>query len=466
MKFSLSQLWQPSGTIGRGPYLAAGLFLFGVKHNLDRCLATFVFGQPWGLFNYWVPAGALNIRHLPHDQIAFLGAMLILSLPFIWSGVCLTLARLRDTRLPLWLVFGFFLPFVNLLFFLLLSVLPGVTAGVLPMGKRASWLDRIVPNSPGGSAAAGIGITLVLGGIMTGLSVNFFKNYGWGLFVAIPFCMGMISVLVYGFHFPRTLGACITVSIESVALFGFGLIVLAYEGVICVLMAAPIALVLGLIGGVMGWAIQRMPESRLETPRVLSLMLFAVPVMMGVEKADQLEPPVFEVKTAIVIDAPPECVWKHVVSFTELPPPTEWAFRAGIAYPTRAEIRGFGAGAVRHCRFSTGCFVEPIEVWDEPRLLRFSVSSNPPPMREWTFYSDVHPPHLDGYLVSRRGQFLLTRLPDGRTHLEGTTWYQHGLWPTDYWRVWSDEIIHTIHTRVLRHIKKLSEEDEMAHHQS
>ena len=31
------------------------------------------------------------------------------------------------------------------------------------------------------------------------------------------------------------------------------------------------------------------------------------------------------------------------------------------------------------------------------------------------------------------------------------------LWPSDYWRVWSDHIIHTIHLRVLNHVKQLSE---------
>ena len=116
-------------------------------------------------------------------------------------------------------------------------------------------------------------------------------------------------------------------------------------------------------------------------------------------------------------------------------------------------IRGEGGGAERQCVFSTGSFVEPIEVWDEPRLLKFSVTANPPPMEEWTPYRAVHPPHLDNFLVSNGGQFLLSALPGGRTRLEGTTWYRHGMWPATYWRLWSDEIIHRIHWRVLRHIK-------------
>jgi hypothetical protein len=141
------------------------------------------------------------------------------------------------------------------------------------------------------------------------------------------------------------------------------------------------------------------------------------------------------------------------VAFSQIPPPTEWMFRAGIAYPIRAEMIGTGAGAERHCVFSTGAFVEPIQVWDEPRLLKFSVTSNPAPMEEWTPYSHIEPAHLQGFLVSEGGQFLLTPLPNGGTRLEGTTWYHHGLWPSTYWRVWSDAIIHRIHLRVLQHIR-------------
>ena len=45
------------------------------------------------------------------------------------------------------------------------------------------------------------------------------------------------------------------------------------------------------------------------------------------------------------------------------------------------EIEGEGVGAVRHCVFSTGAFVEPITIWNEPRHLRFDVTAMPEPMR-------------------------------------------------------------------------------------
>jgi hypothetical protein len=31
------------------------------------------------------------------------------------------------------------------------------------------------------------------------------------------------------------------------------------------------------------------------------------------------------------------------------------------------------------------------------------------------------------------------------------------MWPARYWRAWSDGIIHTIHRRVLEHVKRRSE---------
>jgi hypothetical protein len=179
--------------------------------------------------------------------------------------------------------------------------------------------------------------------------------------------------------------------------------------------------------------------------------------MLASERIHRSPTPLLKVVTSIEVNAPATTVWKYVVEFSELPPPRELLFKTGVAYPVRAEIQGAGAGAVRKCMFSTGPFVEPIEVWDEPRLLKFSVTSNPAPLEEWTPYHAIHPAHLNGFLVSEQGQFHLTPLANGGTLLEGTTWYRHGLWPAAYWQIWSDQIIHAIHRRVLAHVKKLAE---------
>ena len=463
MRVHFSDLWRWDGTVDRGPYALIGLLGFAIKHNIDRFVATLVFNRKWGLFNYWIPpTTAAHITSLPKADALMLATMLAVALPFIWTGVVLTLRRLRAIELSPWLVVFFFLPVVNLVFFLLLSLVPSKQGeeghDSRPGGKLGSALDRLIPDSPLGSAAMAVLLTLPfeLGAIA--LCVRGLGTYGWSLFVALPFCHGLAAVLLYGYHRPRSYATCIGVAVTSIIFLGVAMFGFAIEGVICLVMAWPIASVLACMGGSVGYVIQRRPWSHGEAPAMLMLLILFVPVLMGAEYENPPETPLLEVQSSIVINAPPEQVWQHVVSFAELPPPDEWVFHVGVAYPIRARIAGTGPGAIRTCVFSTGAFVEPIQVWDEPRLLRFGVTSNPAPMQEWTIYSDVHPRHLNGFLVSRQGQFLLTPLPGGRTLLEGTTWYEHHLWPASYWQFWSDAIIHRIHLRVLNHIKRLAEE--------
>jgi uncharacterized membrane protein YhaH (DUF805 family) len=452
--------WRWDGRVDRTKYAVVGVVVVAVKHNLDRLVAL-GFHRPWGFLSYWEPlAWATRINALAHADAIFVGTMVAISLPFIWLGVAMTVKRLRDAGQPVWLVGLFFVPGVNLLLFLLLCLMPSreeaerAEARPWPGSRK---LDRVIPRSRIGSAALAIAVTALLGLPLVLLGTAALRGYGWGVFVALPFCLGLFSVLLYTYHEPRGFGSCIGVATLSVGLLGAALLAIAVEGLICLMMAAPIALVLALIGGALGYSIQRRHWNRASAPAMLSVVLLFAPAFMGLERAARLDAPLLEVRTAIEVNAPPEIVWKQVVAFSEIPAPKELLFRAGIAYPIRAEMVGQGVGAERHCIFSTGAFVEPIEVWDEPRLLKFGVTANPAPMEEWTPYAHIQPPHLRGFLVSRAGQFQLTPLPGGRTRLEGTTWYRHTMWPAAYWQVWSDGIIHRIHLRVLQHIRERAE---------
>lgn len=461
MKISFADLWRSSGTIDRGTYALVGLLGFALKHNLDRLVAGLVFHRPWSLFNYWVPVrDVAHISELARSEAMFLGTMVVMALPFIWVGIVLTLKRLRSVGLSPRLAALFFVPVLNLFFFLLLCLLPGEEhsqAEEKTAVPRASFLMRILPESALGSAAISLLITVPIGVGLAVLGSQLLTNYGWGLFVALPYAMGFAAATIYGVRQPRNLKGCIGVACLSVALLGAGLLALAFEGMFCIIMVAPIALPLAAFGGSCAYRVQRRPRFQQDAPVFLSLLVLFVPGVEWTEHVVAEPAPTFVVRSAIDIHASPEKVWKQVIAFTEIPPPTEWMFRGGIAYPIRAEMLGSGVGAERHCVFSTGAFVEPIQVWDEPHRLKFSVTSNPPPMEEWTPYSHIDPPHLHGFLVSSGGQFLLTRLPDGGTRLEGTTWYKHGLWPSAYWELWSDAVIHRIHMRVLTHIRDEAE---------
>ena len=84
-------------------------------------------------------------------------------------------------------------------------------------------------------------------------------------------------------------------------------------------------------------------------------------------------------------------------------------------------------------------------------------------MREATLWDGPRQPHLDGYVRNVRGQFTLESipgpLPGGRTRVVGRSWYTVRMTPEWYWRIWSDAVIHTIHGRVLDHVKARAEAD-------
>jgi hypothetical protein len=424
----------------------------GAKFTADRLMSSLIFHQSWSIEEYF--RGHSTLMQTP----AFSTALVLLAIPFIWCGVALTLRRLRSAGLPSVLVLLFFVPAVKFVLFFLLCVLPErPDASVPPRIGRWPFFDALIPQSKLGAVAAailsGVGFTL----IGTALSTTILRDYGAGLFIGMPFCLGFISVLVYGYHAPRKLGDSVMVSVCCITAAGICLLLFAFEGLLCILMAAPIAAVLALCGGLLAHVILQSARWSRGSGSLLCSAILALPVTLTTEHFVEPPAPLLCVKTSVDINAPATRVWTNVVSFSRLPEKREWLFHSGIAYPTSATIEGRGPGAVRLCNFSTGPFVEPIEIWDEPRLLRFSVTKNPEPMQEWTPYHEIHPPHLNGFLSSERGQFLLTPTNDNRTHLEGTTWYRHHMWPASYWQVWSDFIIHHIHKRVLDHVKNLSE---------
>jgi len=455
------------GRIGRARYLGSGVILLALKHNVDRLVAT-TLGYPWGIFNYWIfekPRGIealfpqrdpVSITELTPDDAGFYLVIVLFALPFIWAGITLTLRRLRDAELPLWLVALFFIPFINLIFFVVLAAIPSRQSRESEL-RIPAHVGRFIPESKFGSAMFGILITTFLAVVETVFSANGLGNYGWGLFVGIPFFLGLNSSLICGFHRRQTVGRCLAVATISTLLVGLALFMFAVEGIICLVMALPLALVIALFGGFIGFLIQDHGHYPADTLRVVSVGFLLIPGLIFLEHAIGPTPPVYEVKTSIVIKADPETVWTHVISFSQLPPPTEAMFKVGLAYPIRAEMDGQGVGAERHCVVSTGVLVERITMWDEPRRLAFRVTSQPPAMRELSIYSNVHPAHLDDYFIAQQGQFELKPLPDGTTLLEATRWYQNRYWPAPYWHVWSDYIMDGIHNRVLLHIKSQAE---------
>jgi hypothetical protein len=450
--------FSPSGSLDRASYAVIGFVAFAIKFGFDRLVARRAFGLAWPLQNYWLPFGqpATLASRSTHDY-EMLAAMLALSLPFAWVGIVTTLKRLRAVGWPVWLVVLFFVPVVNLVLFALLCASPDAPNVSDESLRAAPGLARFVPENVAGAFVVAIAVTGALGLGLIVLGTVVLRDYGWGVFVAVPFSQGAIAMLIVGARRPAPLGRGLCAAIGSVILTALLMFVFPLEGAGCIVMALPLAIAFACIGAIVGYNVQHRPRLPAGVISGLVVLLAAAPCVLSATWLEPNRAPTIAVTTSVDVDATPETVWKNVVSFPDLPPPTQLIFKLGLAYPERARIVGAGVGAVRYCEFSTGTFVEPVTVWDAPRLLHFGVAANPAPMRELSPYGSVATPHLTGFLEAHEGEFRLVALPGGRTRLTGTTWYTDRLWPQAYWELYSDPIIHAIHERVLEHIKMLSE---------
>ena len=445
----LPRLWfGVSQPVSRMAYAASGFALMLFKYGVETFAIWHYADQVFSPLDFINPVWTIRQELLKSAPAWLPAAFFVWSLPFLWIAVSMSVRRMADAGRSPWLGMTVLIPVVNLLFMLLMCFEPSDPGDFWkPEGRTPSDEARAK------SAALAVGVSLLVGGVMLWVSVYLLSTYGASLFLGTPLVMGATAAYLYNRMHSRGWLSSIGVGLAAVFFAGVALLLFALEGVICVGMALPLMLPIGVMGGVLGKAIadaSRRPSFE------LAAVVLVLPVLAGGESLF-VRSTEYVVTSSVEIDAPPATVWQNVVEFPDLPTARAWYFRLGIACPERARIVGLGVGATRYCEFTTGAFVEPITHWDEPRRLAFDVAQQPDPMFELSPYRNVHPPHLDHHLTSHRGEFLLVPLPGGRTRLEGRTWYTFEMFPQGYWTLWSDALIHRIHVRVLEHIKQLSE---------
>jgi hypothetical protein len=432
--------------VDRGTYIRHGFGLTAFKYGLDALLIWRFADRVWTPLDYLSPLWSTRQHLLQSGPSWLLPVLVAIALPFLWIGVSMTMRRAVDAGASPGLALFFFVPGLNLLLMVALCLPPSKQHAPMP----AHFRDRKERLQ---SAMLGVAASLAITLLSVAVGVYLRRTYSTGFFLGVPFTIGYITSYIYNYRAERPAGQSVLLALGGVTIAAGAMVVFALEGLICVGMALPIAWVIAWPGAVLG----RIMARRASLAPTGAGMALLVPLLIGVEP--RAVPPRHEVVTVVEIAAPPDVVWHHVVAFPELPPPTERLFRAGVAAPIRARIDGNGVGAVRYCDFTTGSFVEPITDWDENRLLAFDITSQAPPMSEWSPYRDVHPPHLDGYFRATHGEFRLTPLPGGRTRLEGRTAYVVDMFPQLYWTVPARAIVTAIHTRVLHHIQTLAEEE-------
>lgn len=257
----------------------------------------------------------------------------------------------------------------------------------------------------------------------------------------VPALVGLVASWFWR-RLPLTLGALLLHSLWLTAV-GLGGAAFAFsEGIICLLMAAPLHFVGVLLSLWVGHKLFRDQSGKV---RVSALPLALFLALMEARFAPPPGPAVFS--DELHIAAPPSAVWPHVVSFAPIPsPPDFWVFRLGLPYPVETPPGGDAVGRERLCIFSRGVvFRERVAVFEPGRRLVFDIVAQP------------RDPELLGHLETHQGEFELRDEGDGTTTLIGRSTYTLHTRPVWYFAWWTHYLGRAVHLRVMENVRRLAE---------
>jgi len=384
----------------------------------------------------------------PESDLALL-VWLIVGLVGSVVTVLLALRRVRDARGPEFAAALAMIPILRVPLLLFLALLPsrmqsdtGPTVKTV-IDKAARWRHAVV--------AVGTGAAFSTASVAIGALI--FGSYAHALYLLTPLYLGAVTGYLVNRHEDVGTKATAKAVWLATVVGSILLLAMALEGVICIVVIAPLAFVVALIGSALGRAVA---DSHRHT-RVNALgMVLVVPFVFALESLASGSAR-FEVTTDVSIAAPPAVVWTELTQLEEITEPPGLLFRLGVAHPLRVELQGEGVGATRLSRFSTGMAVGRVTVWTPQREFAFDVLEEPPGMHELSPYAEVHAPHTEGYFRTSSARYRLELLPDGGTRLVETSSHALRMQPYEYWTPLARWIVGQTHARVLRQIQLSAE---------
>jgi hypothetical protein len=220
-----------------------------------------------------------------------------------------------------------------------------------------------------------------------------------------------------------------------------------WEGVICLIFAAPIMLISSMIGGVLARVLgRRRIRSVPGQFSVLTLPLLVILVESQIAAPVQIR----TVETDVLIHAPAAQVWDNIRSVRRIDSselPDSWVTRIGFPKPVAATLSHDGVGGVRQASFTGGLvFTETINQWEPESDLRFSIHANTDSIPPSTL--DEHVTIGGAFFDVLDGEYRLEQRPDG-TLLRLTSHERLSTHLNPYAGVWTDAVMRSIQRQIL-----------------
>jgi len=224
-------------------------------------------------------------------------------------------------------------------------------------------------------------------------------------------------------------------------------LLLAWEGIICIMLWVPLFMVLASLGGLVGGWVSFYLRRRGRAV-ILGALLVLPFVTAPLEHRLPLPDERRVVKTQIEIAASPEVVWRNIERVPAIRPEEHHrsVFHAiGFPRPVEATLSHEGIGGVRHASFEGGVvFVETIDDWQPNRRLAFSIAADPASIPQTTL--DEHVTVGGPFFDVLRGEYEIEPVAPGRVVLHLASTHRLSTHFNLYSGLWTDLVMRDVQT--------------------
>lgn len=328
---------------------------------------------------------------------------------------------------------------------------------VISMNRRARvWILSVAVGVVYGLLfRIGFGINAKLSAGKSGFYITSIMTIAF--LTVVPFVMGYLAVSVYARELARkrqrnrlaplsrTTHPLHTPYIAHTILFKI-------EGAICLIFAAPLALICGIAGGITTGIVE---HNRKNTKTTMLSIALAPLLVLAVELHIPQHLETRTVETSILIHAPAQTIWNNIESVDAIQPnelPPSWARRIGFPRPIAATLSHEAVGGIRHASFAGGLiFTETIDHWDALYDLSFSIGANTDAIPPTTL--DQHVTVGGPYFDVLEGEYTLERLANGSILLHLRSRERLSTHFNAYAGLWTDAVMRDIQNSILQVIK-------------
>ena len=277
-------------------------------------------------------------------------------------------------------------------------------------------------------------------------------NYGWTLFLTVPFLIFLYAGYLTtnkesSFAFGRL------IFIWTLVLIGFCglLLLLQFEGAICIALAAPIIIFPSLFGFFIGYIIKKTEIGR--RTYSLIILLGIIPISQWFE---HLNEGVINsnISTSITLNYSQQEVWDLLNKEVIFNKDVHFLFQQGVTLPTKMMVSDSTNELIVYTN-NNDYLKLPLSINDSNKSLVFNpgLENTPEPMKELSPYGNFDAPHLHDYFWIDQGSFELEVVDKTTAIIHAKTNYNYKIGPKFYWKFISDQIIDLLHQHVLHSIK-------------